>query len=130
VTDHPRLLHTAIDAVDVPALAAFYQELLGLHLRPGDVDDPTWKVLLDDEERRVLAINHVRELPRSTYPGDEVPKQLHMDFRVPDRDALERHRQRAEALGASVVLDRTDDEEEALYVLADPEGHPFCLLVG
>jgi cytidine deaminase len=24
----------------------------------------------------------------------------------------------------------TDDEGEPLYVLADPAGHPFCLLVG
>ena len=28
-----------------------------------------------------------------------------------------------------ILLDRTDDEDEALYVLADPSGHPFCLLV-
>jgi hypothetical protein len=42
---------------------------------------------------------------------------------------LERHRERAKALGARLLLDRTDDEDEPLYVLADPAGHPFCLLV-
>jgi hypothetical protein len=26
-------------------------------------------------------------------------------------------------------LDRTDDDDEPLYVLADPSGHPFCLFV-
>jgi len=37
---------------------------------------------------------------------------------------------RAEELGAKVLLDRTVDEEgEPLSVLADPSGHPFCLLV-
>jgi hypothetical protein len=56
--------------------------------------------------------------------------QLHMDFTVPTREELERHRERAEELGAQLLLDRTDDEDEPLYVLADPAGHPFCLLVG
>jgi hypothetical protein len=28
-----------------------------------------------------------------------------------------------------VLHDRTADPDEPLYVLADPAGHPFCLLV-
>jgi hypothetical protein len=55
--------------------------------------------------------------------------QMHMDFKVPTADELERHRRRAEALGARVVYDRTADADEPLYVLTDPAGHPFCLLV-
>jgi hypothetical protein len=39
------------------------------------------------------------------------------------------HRRRAEDLGASLLLDRTSVSEEPLYVLADPAGHPFCILV-
>jgi Glyoxalase-like domain len=54
--------------------------------------------------------------------------QMHLDFSVSSADELERHRDRAVALGATVRLDRTD-EEELLYVLADPSGHPFCILV-
>ena len=38
-------------------------------------------------------------------------------------------RARAEALGATLLLDRSDDPTEALYVLADPSGHPFCIFV-
>lgn len=56
--------------------------------------------------------------------------QLHLDFRVPDAAELERHRGRAEELGARLLLDRTTDADEPLYVMGDPEGHPFCLLVG
>jgi hypothetical protein len=56
--------------------------------------------------------------------------QLHLDFTVPSRPELERHRGRAEALGATLLLDRTDDPDEPLYVLADPAGHPFCIFVG
>ena len=131
---YPVLMHTAIDALDARALAEFYRELLGLAYRPGDEptpedDDADWLVLVDDSGRRVLAVQRVDELARATWPSDDVPKQLHQDFRVPDVEQLEHHRARAEALGATVLLDRTDDESEPLYVLADPAGHPFCLLV-
>jgi hypothetical protein len=55
--------------------------------------------------------------------------QLHIDFTVPSAAELERQRQRAEALGAQVIFDRTDDPEEPLYVFADLAGHPFCIFV-
>ena len=133
----PELLHTAIDARDPRALAEFYRELLGLRYRSGDEppvppapDDTDWIVLLDARDRRVLAIQGKPDLRPSTWPSEEVPMQLHMDFRVPDAAELELQRERAEALGARVLMDRTQVPEEPLYVLADPEGHPFCLLVG
>lgn len=87
-------------------------------------------MLLDFRDRRVLAIQGKAELRSSTWPSEDVPMQLHMDFRVPDAAELELQRERAEALGARVLMDRTQVPEEPLYVLADPEGHPFCLLVG
>jgi hypothetical protein len=55
--------------------------------------------------------------------------QMHMDFRVSSVEDLEHHRERAEALGARLLYDRSTDHGEPLYVLADPAGHPFCLLV-
>jgi catechol 2,3-dioxygenase-like lactoylglutathione lyase family enzyme len=136
MTDYPRLIHTAIDTTDPRGLAEFYRQLLGLHYRPGDeppsdggVDDSDWLVLLDADEQRVVAIQGVERLERSTWPSHDVPMQLHLDFRVTNREALERHRARAEELGAELLLDRTGEDDEALYVLADPAGHPFCLLV-
>ena len=54
--------------------------------------------------------------------------QMHLDFSVSSADELARHRDRALALGGRILLDRTDEEGEALYVLR-PSGHPFCLLV-
>ncbi len=42
---------------------------------------------------------------------------------------LERQREHAEELGARLLYDRSEDEGEPLYVMADPAGHPFCLLV-
>ena len=134
--DHPVLMHTVVDATDVRGLADFYRELLGLQYRPGDeppvdgrADDADWLVLVDADGHRVLAFQEVAVLARPTWPSDAVPQQLHLDLRVPTAGELHRHAQRAEGLGATLLLDRTEDEEEPLLVLADPAGHPFCLLV-
>jgi catechol 2,3-dioxygenase-like lactoylglutathione lyase family enzyme len=54
--------------------------------------------------------------------------QLHIDYTVSSAAELHRQRERAEALGAEVLLDRTDDADEPLFVFADPSGHPFCIL--
>lgn len=129
-------MHTALDARDARGLAEFYRAFLGLHYRPGDEpppagspDDDSWLVLLDDGGRRMVAVQRVDEdLPRSTWPSHAVPMQLHLDFRVDSRDELVRHRQRALELGARDLLDCTDEEGESRYVLADPAGHPFCIL--
>jgi catechol 2,3-dioxygenase-like lactoylglutathione lyase family enzyme len=128
----PRLLHTVIDTTDVRGLAEFYRELLGLTYRPGD-ETPTegedWLVLRDDAGSNLLAFQLVDRLERTTWPDPAVPMQLHLDFTVSDVEELERQRGRAEALGATVVMDRTDDPDEPLYVFADPSGHPFCIFV-
>jgi catechol 2,3-dioxygenase-like lactoylglutathione lyase family enzyme len=134
--EYPHLVHTAIDTTDCRWLAEFYRELLGLQYRPGDAppddgpDDADWLVLVDAEGRRKLAFQGVERLEPTTWPEHDVPMQMHIDFSVSSTDELERHRDRALALGARIVLDRADNEdEESLYVLADPSGHPFCLLV-
>ena len=65
----------------------------------------------------------------ATWPSHRVPMQLHLDFTVPDTDALHANVDRAVSLGGRVLLDRSDDPEEPLFVVADPAGHPFCLFV-
>ena len=133
----PRLLHTVLDTTDVRGLAEFYRELLGLTYRPGDEppapgepDDADWLVLTEADGTRRLAFQEVSVLTPTTWPSHEVPMQLHLDLLVDDVADLERQRARAEALGARLLLDRTDDPTEPLYVLADPAGHPFCLFPG
>ena len=131
---HPQLLHTVLDAVDVRREAEFWRELLGLAYRPGDEvpegdDDLDWLVLTDADGGRVLAFQQVAEQARTTWPSQEVPMQLHLDLTVATVDELAEQHARALALGATVLLDRTDDEDEPLYVFADPEGHPFCIFV-
>jgi catechol-2,3-dioxygenase len=132
----PVLLHTAIDARDCRGLAEFYRELLGLRYRPhdepptdGSADEADWLVLVDAEGRRVMAIQEKLDTKPPTWPSEEVPMQMHLDFKVPTVEDLERSRDRAVSLGATVLFDRSKDNGEPLYVLADPAGHPFCLLV-
>jgi len=129
-------LHTAIDTTDARALAEFYREFLGLQYRQGDEppgggvpDDAGWLVLVDSNGTRKLAFQQVDRLERTTWPKHDVPMQMHLDFAVSSLKGLQRQRERAEALGARLLVDRTDDSNEPLYVLADPSGHPFCILV-
>jgi hypothetical protein len=86
-------------------------------------------VLVDDAGNRVVTVQEKKDTTPPTWPSEEVPMQMHMDFKVQTVEELERHRRRADELGATLLLDRSQDEGEPLYVMADPAGHPFCLLV-
>ena len=130
------LLDTVIDTLDARRAAEFYRRLLGLAYRPGDepgaggaTPEPDWLVLVRPDGRRALAFQQVDELARSTWPDPAVPQQLHLDCIVPDRATLEATRDEAVALGATLLRDRSDHPDEPLYVLADPDGHPFCIFV-
>ncbi len=68
-------------------------------------------------------------LPASTWPDPAVPQQLHLDLTVPDRAALDVQHDRAMALGARLLVDEADAEDEPIRVYADPAGHPFCIFV-
>jgi len=136
MVEYPQLLHTVIDTTDARALAEFYRQLLGLQYRQGDelpadeaADDADWLVLTDPNGARKLAFQQVERLERTTWPTHDVPMQMHLDFTVSSLAELQRQRERAEALGAQLLLDRTDDSDEPLYVLADLSGHPFCIFV-
>ena len=135
--EYPHLLDTVLDCTNARELAEFYRQLLGMRYRSGDeppadgtVDDSDWLVLTDANGLRKLAFQQVDNLPRATWPESSgVPQQLHLDFTVPSRAELERQQQRAVALGAVILLDRSDDPDESLYVFADLAGHPFCIFV-
>jgi len=137
MAEFPQLLHTVLDSTRPRALAEFYRQLLGLRYRPGDEppppdgapDDADWLVLVDAAGARKLAFQQVDRLSATTWPEHDVPMQLHVDFTVSSRAELDRQRERAEALGARLLLDRTDDPGEPLYVFADLSGHPFCVFV-
>jgi catechol 2,3-dioxygenase-like lactoylglutathione lyase family enzyme len=134
----PNLQQIVLDSTDARRLAEFYRALLGYRYRGGDepppagVDDPQgrdWLVLAYPSGAPRIAFQQVAELPRSTWPGAGIPQQLHLDLTVPDVPALRAQHERALELGARLLLDRSDDPVEQLFVYADPDGHPFCIFV-
>jgi hypothetical protein len=62
-----------------------------------------------------------------TWPTGPRPQMLHLDTVVPAVDELDR--ERALALGARELVDRSEDPDEPLFVLTDRAGHPFCIFV-
>jgi len=137
-SDHPSLRQVVLDTTDVRGLAEFYRKLLGYTYRPGDeppaagqldAHGSDWLVLRDGNGQPGIAFQQVDALPAATWPDGDVPQQLHLDLTVPTIEALEDQHSRATALGAQLLLDRSDDSEEPLRVYADPAGHPFCIFV-
>jgi catechol-2,3-dioxygenase len=135
---HPAFRQVVLDTENARELAEFYRQLLGLRYEPGDEapigGEPDgagaeWLVLLGDDERRLLAFQQVESLPKATWPEGPRPQQVHLDFSVQNIDELRTHNIRALSLGATLLDDRIDDPAEALVVLADPAGHPFCIFV-
>lgn len=127
----PRFRQVVLDTTDARGLAEFYRQLLGLAYRPGDeVPDPAgddWLVLRGTGFG--IAFQQVERLEPATWPEGPVPQQLHLDTTVPTAGELARQRDRALALGATMLRDLSDDPDEPLYVFADPAGHPFCIFV-
>lgn len=120
----PQIRTVVLDTADVRELAEFYRELFGLTYRAGDEesDDPDWLVLLGDGGIR-LAFQLSQDVPVSTWPDGTHPQMLHLDTVVGSIDELRHQHERALALGATLLLDRSDDPEEELYVYADLSGH-------
>ncbi len=132
MTSYPKLCQVVLDTTEPRKLAEFYRELLGLDYRPGDepaatAEEPDWLCLRGRDGRPALAFQLVATLPEATWPHGQHPQMLHLDLTVGDSAELARQHDRVLDLGARVLLDRSDDAEEPLYVYADPAGHPFCI---
>ena len=92
----PALRAVVLDATNARVVAEFYRELLGYEYRSGDEAPPRgqpdphgddWLVLRDRTGDARLAVQHVAELPASTWPEARVPQQLHLDLTVAGVDA-------------------------------------------
>ena len=135
---YPALRQVVLDTTNARALAEFYRELLGYEYRDGDEAPPAgeddakgrdWLAVVHPSGGPAIVFQQVTALPASTWPEADVPQQLHLDLTVPDEEMLRRQHERALGLGARLLLDRSDDPLERLYVYADPDGHPFCIFV-
>jgi Glyoxalase-like domain len=134
----PALRQVVLDGTDARRLAEFYRQLLGWRYRPGDEPPPPgepdpagqdWLVLRNPAGGVSVAFQPVPAMARATWPEGPIPQQLHLDLTVPTKAELDRQHDRALALGAELLEDRSEDPDEPLRVYADPAGHPFCIFV-
>ncbi|MGC2169227.1 MAG: VOC family protein [Acidimicrobiales bacterium] len=134
----PQIVQITIDTTHARASAEFWRALLGLVYREGHEpradgeDDPAghdWLNLYSPLTHRTLAFQQVDELPRSTWPDDAIPQQMHLDLTVRTREELDAVHGKVINLGGELLLDRTQSAEEPLRVYADLDGHPFCIFV-
>jgi catechol 2,3-dioxygenase-like lactoylglutathione lyase family enzyme len=118
-----KLQCVVLDCPDAPALARFYQAILGgVVNRP----DSRWAVgddfsTLHTESGLVFAFQRVTGFAAPRWPDRAHPQQFHLDLAVPDLD--EAHTQMLE-LGATLL----HRDSRGWRVYADPASHPFCLL--
>lgn len=134
----PTIRQTVLDALDARALAEFYRQLLGMRYRPDSEPPPDgqpdpagqdWLVLRSPDDAVTLAFQQVSELAEVTWPEGPQPQQMHLDLTVTTAGNLDAQHQRALALGARLLQDRSTDPDEPLRVYADPAGHPFCIFL-
>jgi hypothetical protein len=132
------LRQVVLDCTDARRLAEFYRQLLHYQYRPGDEAPPAgdpdpngqdWLVLRNPAGGYQMAFQQVDDLPEATWPDGPYPQMAHLDLTVPTVTALDAEHDRALALGARLLRDRSDDPDEPLRVYADPAGHPFCIFV-
>ncbi len=138
MTGTPTLRTVVLDVPQARTLAEFYSQLLGWDYRSGDEPPPPGEPDPNGEDWLVLrnpggiglAFQQVPNQPEPTWPDGPHPQMSHLDMTVSSAAELAEQHDRALALGARELLDRTDDAQEPLWVLADPAGHPFCIFVG
>jgi catechol 2,3-dioxygenase-like lactoylglutathione lyase family enzyme len=111
-----RLFAVTIDAPDASALARFYADLTGMAVT---YDGPEGSFLTGGGKSVLFQQISGYHPPR--WPDPAHPQQAHLDLLVEDLAAGEA---RALELGAR----RLGAGGERFTVLADPAGHPFCLV--
>lgn len=111
-----------LDCPDVTELANF-RSLLGGAVNQAD---RRWSVgaafaTLHAPGGMVLAFQRVEGFRQPRWPDPTYPQQFHLDLEVSDIDDAQ---SRVIALGATLL----DVDPRGWRILADPAGHPFCLI--
>ncbi|MCW2501974.1 MAG: hypothetical protein JWO79_258 [Actinomycetia bacterium] len=107
----------SMDCADPGPLAVFYRDLLG-----GEIIFESEKFVAVTVPGATLTMQKVADHQPPTWPGDSVPKQVHVELAVDELDAPQA---RAVALGA--VVAKHQPSPDRWRVLIDPAGHPFCI---
>jgi catechol 2,3-dioxygenase-like lactoylglutathione lyase family enzyme len=116
------LTAAVLDSADPPALARFYQRLLGW---PIGSEDPTWVTLRPEGGGAGLSFQLEPDHAPPVWPAaaGQQQMQVHLDIEVDDLAA---------AVALAVEAGATEagfQPQDDVRVLLDPAGHPFCLWV-
>ncbi|MFI5781986.1 VOC family protein [Nocardia sp. NPDC051570] len=109
----------ALDSRDPRRLGQFYRALLDFEVR-FESDE----LIALQGAGVLLTIERVEDHRAPDWPGNEVPKQMHLDLFVADLDIAERR-----AIEVGAVKADFQPSPDRWRVLLDPSGHPFCLTV-
>lgn len=110
----------ALDTSDPVGLAEFYSKLTGW---PVAYADPDW-VQLDSPIGVTIACQLAPDHRPPTWPGNDHPQQLHIDFEV--FDDLDRAERQVLDSGARKAIFQPKPERWRVFL--DPAGHPFCFV--
>lgn len=113
-----KLHGTVVDCKDPVRLSKFYAEILGYTVVQSEAD---WSVIGISEELPGIAFQQIPNYMAPTWPGGEIPIQIHFDIRVEEFEAAIAE---IESLGGSLL----SKSSETFWVCSDPEGHPFCIV--
>jgi catechol 2,3-dioxygenase-like lactoylglutathione lyase family enzyme len=117
--DDRQVGRVVIDCPDPSALAAFYEQLLGMRER---VEDSPERVVIANENGSLpmVAFQQVSRYEAPRWPDPAHPQQVHLDIYTDDGKAA---CELVEGLGATALPPKGG----TCPVHADPAGHPFCL---
>lgn len=113
-----RLAAVSVDCAEPARLAGFYRSLLD-----AEVFYETEDFVALKGAGLMLTLQRVADYAPPSWPGHDIPKQLHLEFAVEDLDAAEKA-----AVGLGAQRAEFQPSPDRWRVLLDPAGHPFCLM--
>jgi hypothetical protein len=107
----------SLDCEDPETLAEFWRGMLG-----GEVMYTHDTSIVIRTEWLWLSTMQIPDYQPPTWPGNEVPKQIHLNLAVDDVDSAV-----AQALRLGARSAEFQPLPREFRVMLDPAGHPFCL---
>ena len=108
-----------LDCADPLALADFYRRATGLPLHPASNAD--FAGVRREGGGLMIGFQRVDDYRAPSWPGQDTPQQLHLDFDVDDLAEAE-----ARLLSLGATKPAHQPAPSRFVVLTDPAGHPFC----
>jgi catechol 2,3-dioxygenase-like lactoylglutathione lyase family enzyme len=126
-----KLLPLSLDVIvlecrDVALLADFYIRFLGWKANPGG--DGEWIDISHPSGGPKIAFQRNDDYVPPVWPDEPgcLQQMIHLDFSVRDKEHLEAAVAHAVACGAAVAGAQYGEDE---WIMLDPAGHPFCLVI-